>query len=208
MEPTLSRRERKKLETRQALLEAAWTLFRARGFDDTTVQEITEQAGVAKGTFFNYFPSKDGLWGELALWRFSQLHEALDVDRGAPASPVARIGLLFRLLYEQMLDDWQVLQQAFAARFGNPHPAQHPTKRRLTGLLTELVKEAQACGEVRADVEAEVVSDLILVAHIRQLALCIHGQGAPPPVGHSERVIEMLMEGLAAPGWTRSQGAQ
>ena len=42
MEATLSRRERKKLETRQALLEAALTLFRDQGFDDTTIKEITE----------------------------------------------------------------------------------------------------------------------------------------------------------------------
>jgi AcrR family transcriptional regulator len=203
MEQTLSRRERKKLETRQSLLEAAWALFHDKGFDDTTVEEITERADVAKGTFFNYFSSKDALLGEWALWRFSQLHDALDVGQGAPESPVARIELLLRFLHEQMLGDWQLFQQAFATRLGKPPPSQHQTKRRLTGLLTELVKEAQACGEIRADVEAEVVSDLVLVTHIRRLAICIHKLGVPPPAEDSDQVIDLLMDGLAGPGWTR-----
>ena len=61
MKSKLSRRERKKLETRQALLEAAWALFHDKGFHDTTIEEITDRADVAKGTFFNYFPSKEGV---------------------------------------------------------------------------------------------------------------------------------------------------
>jgi hypothetical protein len=54
---SLSRRERKKLATRQALLMAALSLFRGKGYDATTVEEITERADVAKGIFFNYLPS-------------------------------------------------------------------------------------------------------------------------------------------------------
>ena len=54
----LSRRERKKKETRQRLLEAALRLFQEFGYDDTTVEEITRAADVAKSTFFNYFETK------------------------------------------------------------------------------------------------------------------------------------------------------
>jgi AcrR family transcriptional regulator len=204
MGQALSRRERKKQETRQALLQAAWVLFHDKGFDDTTIEEITERADVAKGTFFNYFSSKDALLGEWALWRFSKLHEALDVGGGAPQSPVARIELLLRLLHEQMLDDWRLFQQAFATRLGKPPLAPHHTRRRLTGLLTELVREAQARGEMRGDVEAEVVSDLVLVTHIRRLAVCMHKEGVPPPADNSDLVIDLLMEGLAGPHWARS----
>ena len=205
MEATLSRRERKKMETRQALLQAAWTLFRDQGFDEATIQEITERADVAKGTFFNYFSSKDALLGEVLLWRFSQLHEALDTGRGAPDSPVARIKLLLRLLHEQMVDNWSLMQQAFVARLGQPPPNRHQAKQRLTGLLTELVREGQARGEIRDDVEPEVVRDLILVTHMRHLGDCIHRNGAPPPADNSDLVIDMLLEGLAGPGWTASR---
>src|SRR5690242_20544932 len=54
-----SRRERKRNETEQKLLSCALRLFGERGFANTKVEDITEAADVGKGTFFNYFPSKE-----------------------------------------------------------------------------------------------------------------------------------------------------
>jgi hypothetical protein len=118
---------------------------------------------------------------------------------------VGRIKLLLRLLHEQMIDNWPLMQQAFVSRLGQPPPDGHQAKQRLTGLLAELVREAQFRGEIRADVEAEIVRDLILVTHMRHLGNCIHRTGAPPPVGNSDQIIDMLLEGLAGPGWTGSR---
>ena len=52
-------RERKRQQTRQALISAATRLFEEKGYDETTVAEITAAAGVSTKTFFNYFASKD-----------------------------------------------------------------------------------------------------------------------------------------------------
>jgi AcrR family transcriptional regulator len=200
MEQTLSRRERKKLETRQALQESALILFHEKGFDGTTVEDITERADVAKGTFFNYFSSKEILLRELVAWQFEKLCEALDVEQGAPESPIARLKLLTRLLHELTVSDWHLFQRAYASRLSGP-PAPHEAKRRLTGLATDLVREAQSCGEIRDDVEPEVVSDLLFAAHFRRLRLSFHKREALPLVDDSEQVIDLLMNGLAGPKW-------
>jgi len=55
----MSLRARKRQQTRQELIRAAMRLFEERGYEQTTVAEITAAAGVSTKTFFNYFASKD-----------------------------------------------------------------------------------------------------------------------------------------------------
>lgn len=57
----ISRRERKKLNTRAALLRGAMDLFAERGILGTRVVDITERADLGKGAFYNYFRSKNAL---------------------------------------------------------------------------------------------------------------------------------------------------
>ena len=61
VQQTSGKRETAKLERRERLYEAALELFRAQGYEATTVDQITRQAGLAKGTFFNYFHTKDAV---------------------------------------------------------------------------------------------------------------------------------------------------
>ncbi|SFL96333.1 transcriptional regulator, TetR family [Salibacterium qingdaonense] len=75
------KRTEKKQQTRQKILDAAAGLFRNHGFDNTTVQEITEAAQVGKGTFFNHFPTKQSIMQTLAEDRLLQLDEHIDTYR-------------------------------------------------------------------------------------------------------------------------------
>jgi AcrR family transcriptional regulator len=55
----LGRRERKKRETRQALVEAALDLFTEHGVDGTTIEQITDRVDVSERTFYRYFAAKE-----------------------------------------------------------------------------------------------------------------------------------------------------
>lgn len=63
-------RERKKLRTRRALADAALRLFNANGFQETTLDQVVEEAEVSRRTFFRMFESKEDLAmaAELELW--------------------------------------------------------------------------------------------------------------------------------------------
>src|SRR5246500_3585126 len=55
------RRERKKRQTREALIHTALELFDAKGYENTAVREITDAVDVSERTFFRYFASKEDL---------------------------------------------------------------------------------------------------------------------------------------------------
>jgi AcrR family transcriptional regulator len=64
-EKGLKRRERKKKETRDAIFKIAHKLFKQKGFEDTSVEDITERVDIAQSTFFNYFPRKEDILVEI-----------------------------------------------------------------------------------------------------------------------------------------------
>jgi AcrR family transcriptional regulator len=70
-------REQKKQATRQAIANIATALFFERGFDNVTVAEIAEVAGVSKMTVFNYFPHKEDLFLDRHADRLRELEEAI-----------------------------------------------------------------------------------------------------------------------------------
>jgi AcrR family transcriptional regulator len=109
IDPTPTRRERKKLETRQALEQAALRLFGEKGYDQTTVEDIAESADVAVRTFFRYFSSKqDVLFGEVVTDRITRLRTEL-ANRPATEEPLASVIAVMSLLDFVPSEEEQVL---------------------------------------------------------------------------------------------------
>ncbi len=72
----LGRRQRRATETRIRLFRAALALIAERGIQKVTVEDITQAADVGKGTFFNYFPTKEHVLGVMAEIQFSKVNAA------------------------------------------------------------------------------------------------------------------------------------
>lgn len=78
------RRERRKVVTRQELVEAGRRLFGTVGLYESKVEDITRSAGIAKGTFYQYFSSKEALILAVVRQAFERLdHRVEDECRGA-----------------------------------------------------------------------------------------------------------------------------
>src|SRR5204863_5632692 len=76
-----SRRERRSADIRERLFRSALLLFAQKGFAETTVEDITEAADVGKGTFFNYFPSKDHILLAFGEMQLSKLEASIETAR-------------------------------------------------------------------------------------------------------------------------------
>jgi AcrR family transcriptional regulator len=83
---SMGRRERRAAETRIKLFQCALQLFAERGFPNVTVEDITELADVGKGTFFNYFKSKDQVLRVMAEIQLGKLREVLETSESSKRS--------------------------------------------------------------------------------------------------------------------------
>lgn len=70
-----------KAATRQRILEAAGQLFASKGFDAATTRDIADAAGVASGTLFNYFATKEAILASLAAEAAAGVH--LEFENGS-----------------------------------------------------------------------------------------------------------------------------
>jgi AcrR family transcriptional regulator len=119
----LGRRERKKLETRQALATAALRLAIERGPDQVTIEEIADVADVSVRTFFNYFSSKE----EAMLGRDNESRAALVQrlrDRPAEETPFEAISGVIRAWFADA-DSW-IDERALRNKLVQEHPSLLP----------------------------------------------------------------------------------
>ncbi len=72
-------RSRRSGSTKGKIVDAAWKLFYEQGYDATTVDQIIEESGTSKGSFYHYFDSKDALLGSLA-YIFDEKYEELEPE--------------------------------------------------------------------------------------------------------------------------------
>lgn len=97
MEPESdSRRVRRKVRTRRALLDAALALVADRGLDGTRIEDVTRAADLGKGAFYNYFPSKAALVAALVDEVVDDLLETCRSLAGTPGDVPDRVRQLIR----------------------------------------------------------------------------------------------------------------
>lgn len=154
----MTKRQKQAQETRKILFENAVTLFREKGFDSVTVEEITTRAGTAKGSFYTYFRTKsdiiieefkaiDGFYEKYQhnLKRYGSAKERIVAFVRAQTKHVRdNVGLaILKILYSTNLID--PLAEKFLI---NP-------QRYLHTLIREIIVFGQSTGEFRTDVDAD-----------------------------------------------------
>ena len=77
MAPPIGRREKRKQEIRTRIEDAAYTLFKRKGVEDTSIEQICVQADVARRTFYGHYPNKHALLGGLGISRLYNQSEPM-----------------------------------------------------------------------------------------------------------------------------------
>lgn len=195
--PTTGRRDRKKSQTRQGLRDAALRLALAHGYDNLTVEAITEATDVSTRTFFNYFSSKDDALLGPDPDRAAEFAQALDT-RPADEPPVAALRATLTELAGSFTGSEALWQARMALVRANPQlwPAMVAGFTAFERTLTEAVAARTGC-DPQTDLYPGVVAAATMGAVRMAVAHWRAGSGNAPLPDLLTEAFDILAAGLA-----------
>lgn len=182
-------RERKKARQRAAILKAGVELFRTRGYEHTTVDDIAHAAEISQPTFYNYFPSKDALLRDFAMTSGARALSAVCEEEG---SVEARLRRFFHQLAGHITAEQQLWAAIATSNAYNPvrDPEVLSRPDATTRSMERLLTQGQDRGELTRDFSAirlgSALEGLMLRACVEWSA------GFPAPHDLRDALDEML----------------
>lgn len=158
-------RETKGIRTRRHLYNCAVELFREKGYDRVSVDEIVRTAGMSKGTFYIYFRSKADIILEM-LRQYDDYYDRVmqSMDREMPVDRRLEKIVEASCRFTQEVIGLDLIRVLYIKQLGagTEHRELLNEDRALFGIIAGLVREGQAAGLYRPEHKAEDVTMLIL----------------------------------------------
>ncbi|MER0245129.1 TetR/AcrR family transcriptional regulator [Streptomyces sp. HSW2009] len=167
--------DKRRETTRRKLFEAAVTLIAEQGFSSTTVEEIAERAGVAKGTVYYNFASKSVLFEELLRHGIELLRDALqratDEATARGGNSIDALDAMIRAVLV-FIDRYPALTQLYAAELWRTNRAWQSTlmvvRAQVLAVIESVLRDGVAKDELSAEIDisltASALFGMVLVA--------------------------------------------
>jgi AcrR family transcriptional regulator len=196
-----NRRQRRSAEIREGLFRAALRLFSEKGFTETTVEDITEAADVGKGTFFNYFPSKDHLLISFSDMQVGKLQDAVDGMRESNEPMPVFLRKLSVRMTEEPARAPDVVRAVLLANLSSSSVRNTMREKhaRALELMSQLIEFGQKRGEFRRDIAAQDLAQVFRQTLFGTLLIwAVYGDASLP--ARIETALNVLLTGLAPRG--------
>lgn len=204
------RKEREKLQRRNSIIEAAEELFSDKGFDEITMQEISERAELSKATLYLYFKSKEELYLTVCTKGLAEFGEQMQESVEKEGGPENRVKAMYMAYIEHSLKDpmmFRVLQDTFIERVRRN--ISEDIIEEISGIIrgwleygSRLVREGIDAGDFRQDLDTYGLSMAAwrMATGLIELALLKDPQviRLEDMQGVFDGSIELLMEGAKA----------
>ncbi len=188
------RRARNRERRKDRVYTAAVELFVAGGFDNTTMDDISEHADVARTTVFNHFQRKTAFLEEWSRRRRQRAFAAVQAEHLQDHS----IGeILQRYMVELSRVSTASRRETVAMMSASLHSTNVLAHPELGHELARFVSRAQALGEVVPSVAPELAGLLLATGYFVTLAQWIEVEPAPFNLGEQlQRMLEIILSGL------------
>jgi AcrR family transcriptional regulator len=192
----VSAREAQRLQTRARLFEAAVAEFGLSGLAGTDVAAIASAVGVARGTFYFHFPTKEHVLVELERAEEAKIVAKLATEASEPGDLMAVLTLLVRevLAAEQRLGP-VVFRDMLGLHFSATRPVEdelgeHP----LAEFVIAAIAEAQAAGRVSQDADAGELGVIFMTGLFALLATRVAASWERTPL--LDRYVKTVVGGM------------
>jgi AcrR family transcriptional regulator len=192
-----SRRVRRSAELRERLFRAALDQFAKKGFLEATVEDITNAADVGKGTFFNYFPSKEHILLAFGEMQLRKLQEAMDEARKTSMPLPDFLQSLGARMTEEPIRHPTIIRaflQAFLSS-SEVRSAMLELQGRVLALHSQMIQVGQERGEIRDDLPPVEIAQVFRQTIFGTLLLwSLSGDGSLQ--ARMEAAFEVVWSGL------------
>src|SRR6266849_10090710 len=154
------RRQRRSAELRERIFRAALDLFAKKGFVETTVEDITNAADVGKGTFFNYFPSKDHILLAFGEMQLGKLEAAIEAARRINEPMPKFLRWLGVRMTQEPTRNPEIIRALLRAYLSTTpgREAMLEMQKLVHALHTQMMQLGQERGEIRNDLPAAEIA--------------------------------------------------
>ncbi|WP_436519813.1 TetR/AcrR family transcriptional regulator [Actinoplanes sp. HUAS TT8] len=190
-----------------AVLAAAVRLFNTHGYDATSMFDVAEALGITKSTLYHHVSAKEQLLGMAVDRAVDGLFEAAARVRDLQTTATVRLQELIRSSVLVLAERLEFVTLLLRVR-GNTQVEQHALARRreFDALVTELVKQAQAEGGIRADVDPATAARLLFGMVNSLVEWYRPGRGSPEAL--ADTVVHLAFDGLRTIAPADDQGRQ
>ena len=184
---------------RPQIVQAGLRVFLRGGFSASSVQDITEEAGVPKGSFYNHFASKEALGAEIVdlYAEGGGLREMLKDSSVPPLERLRRYYAKLTKMYRKLEFAQGCLLGNFSAEVSDEVPLVRDRLlalyRRWTDEIAEVIAEAQALGQVSAEMPAPELAAFLLDAYEGAVLRARVEQDAAPLTRFQTVLFERLL---------------
>jgi AcrR family transcriptional regulator len=191
------KREIAKSERRERLYEAALTLFRTQGYETTTVDQITRQAGLAKGTFFNYFPTKDAVLRYMGTREIGRLGGTMLSTGNGGHSPLAKLKRLMSTLATSLENDRDLVCLVFRKGISVADLlAGDAGGFSVQPMASLLLRQAQRAREVNPELDPDMLASALDALYLQQLVRWCESEKPYPLADRLTGIVDLLLLGI------------
>jgi AcrR family transcriptional regulator len=190
---------------RERLAQAAFDLFDERGYEQTTVDDITDRAGLGRTTFFRYYRAKEDVIFPDHDRMLEQIRERLKTSSHGTA--LAAVSDAVRLVLLHYLEEGNLARRRYALTSTVPalRDREIAAVARYQRLFREFIADWMADPREAAPLRAELMAAAVVAAHNHVLRRWLRGE-SPDPVREVDDALRLVIAVFTASAETADGG--